>query len=578
MALDFLFIHAEAGLSPFNLSVVSPPTGLVALSSYLNANGFRTRVIDSRHPQFTIEWLASYLEEARPDWVGISVLTDSLFQASRLANLVRNRSPSSRLAIGGAHATLNAHDVLEELGPDVVVRGEGEVPCADLLTKSKLEDARGISFKRNGRIVDTPPPPPIDLDSLPSPDVDVVVGHEAMRYNPSVVTGRGCPYRCTFCAASTLSPTVRWRSINKVIEDIERARLACEGNYLAIFDDTFTLDSKRTREFCRAVKGIGGGDELFWFCEGRVDRLSRDLGLLPEMREAGLRFIQLGIESGDQRVLDSYMKGIDLRDAKRLCLACAENEILTHAGFIVGGPFESPETLDRTRSLALMLAEQGRGYLQAIFSFLNPLPGTEIFEHHDRYDIELIDPRLYTSTFFDNAVTATSHLSREEIFRSRHRIALDVNMAILGAFRSQDEEYYDGLRTIFREVGGPFHITLKHVQRLESGSSWDESELTDMARDMYSAAGRYAQFSYFAKDLWRDAVPSRLPFFTMGEEDRYELLTGAKLGPDESDVIHYSSGKLTGGEIALILDDDGTRVGPALEALEEKKAIVYRSF
>jgi anaerobic magnesium-protoporphyrin IX monomethyl ester cyclase len=578
MAPDFLFIHAEAGASPFRSPIFFPPTGVIALSSYLNANGFRTRVIDSRHPEFTIGWLAQYLEEEKPAWVGISVLSDSLFQGTRLTDIVRISSPSSRVAIGGAHATMNAREVLEELEPDVVVRGEGELPCADLLTKSNLEDVRGITFKRNGKTIDTAPPPPIDLDSLPSPDFDVVIGHEAMRYSPAVVTGRGCPYKCTFCAASTLSPTVRWRSIKKVIEDIEFARGKCEGKFLAIFDDTFTLDAKRTRKFCKAVRKIGGGKDLFWFCEGRVDRLSNDLRLLPKMRKAGLRFLQLGIESGDQRVLDSYKKGIRLADAEKLCRACAKHELLTHTGFIAGGPFESHETLDRTRSVAMRLAEMGQGYLQAAFTFLNPLPGTEIFAEHERYDLRLLDPHLLSSTFFDNAVTATSHLSREEIFRQKQRIVSDVNMAIYNVFRSKDEEYYSVLRKMLGEVGVLIHSTLKHIQMLDSGSSWDGSEIISITRAMYDAAGRYSQFRYSAKDSWREAIPARLPFFTMGDEDRYELLTGEKLSADESDVLHYSSGKLTGGEIAVILDDDGTRICPALESLEDKKAIVYRSF
>lgn len=578
MAPDFLFIHAEAGASPFRSPIFFPPTGVIALSSYLNANGFSTRVVDSRHPEFTIGWLASYLEEERPKWVGISVLSDSLFQATRLTDIVRISSPSSKVAIGGAHATLNARDVLEELEPDVVVRGEGETPCADLLTKSDLEDVRGITFKRNGKAIDTAPPPPIDLDSLPSPDFDVVIGHEALRYSPAVITGRGCPYKCTFCAASSLSPAVRWRSIEKVIEDIEFARRKCEGNFLAIFDDTFTIDPKRTRKFCKAVRKIGGGKDLFWFCEGRVDRLSNNLRLLPKMRKSGLRFLQLGIESGDQRVLDSYKKGIKLADAEKLCRACAKYEILTHTGFIAGGPFESHETLERTRSVAMKLAEMGSGYLQAAFTFLNPLPGTEIFREHERYDLKLLDPDLLTSTFFDNAVTATSRLSREEIFRQKQQIMGDVNMAIYNDFRSKDERYYSVLRKMFGEVGVFIHTTLKHIQMMDSGSSWGESEITNIAGAMYEAAGTYSQFRYSAKDSWSESIPARLPFFKMGDEGRYELLTGEILSADESDVLHYSSGKLTCGEIAVVLDDDGTRIRPALASLEEKKAIVYRSF
>jgi len=580
--LDILLIHAEAGISPFMISVNFPPMGIIELASYLHANGFKVRVIDTRHIDFTIEWLAGFLAEARPRWVGISVLTDTLYQATRLTNLVRNSSPRSRVVIGGVHATMRSEDVLMELMPDAVVRGEGEIPTAELLSKEKLSEVRGITYLEGGKPVRTPDPPLLDLETKPAPDCRLVLGYRGLDYHPSVNTGRGCPYRCTFCAASTISPRVRWRSIGKVIEDVKFVMDTCEGDYLAIFDDTFTFDIKRTEEFCREIRKIGGGDKFVWYAEGRVDRLAGRTKLLHEMQESGLRFLQLGVESGDERILEAYKKQIDLADAETLCAECAEAGILVHAGFIMGGPFESPETARHTREFIGRIVEKSRGCLQILTACLNPLPGTEIFEDPARFGLALTDPDLFSSTAFDNAVTETDALSREEILRERQRTSLFSTERANEACLAREEPFFDYLGDVLTKVGGPYHNSLRNLVRMRSGGGWDaeslDREMIEIRESVMKAAGAYPQFYTEAGDLWNDLVPARLPFFKMGADDLYRILPDVELTDIESDVFHFSSGKLTGREISMILGEDHARVRAAIESLEKKEAIIHRTY
>ncbi len=571
--MDLLLIHCEAGTSPLELVDYLPPLGLVELASFLKRHGFDVGVIDARHHDFTIDQLADLLAEERPRWVGIDVLADTVFTAARLVNIVRKSSPSTRIMVGGPQASIVSEDVLLHLEPDVVVRGEGEISCAEILSGKELPDVRGIVFKDGEKIVRTPPQPLIDLDDLPPPDFGLLRNHDTMNFFPSVHTGRGCPYKCTFCAAPVLGPKVRWRSIDKVMEDIQAAFRAFPKKYLVITDDTFTFDKRRIHAFCKAMRRIGGGTDLFWYAEGRVDRLAGDRALMRAMKEAGLVMLQLGIESGDESVLKAYKKNIRLDDVRWVCKALADEGILVHGGFIDGGPFESRETLARTEGFMKELIELGRGLMQAKSCFLNPLPGTDIYEHPDRYGLKLLDPELLTSVSFDNAVTSTDFLSREEIFRGHLAIMASTVPLQKEIFDREANAHRDYLTDLRSKVGA-IHLSLSFL---------DDASFEDRARNLYDMmmrkAVKHRQFFTSGYEHGIGLIPARLPFFNIDARGNYfNNLLKQGLTDAESDVLHYACGKLTGGEIGIILEMDDDSMKAALRGLEEKKMIIYRTY
>jgi radical SAM superfamily enzyme YgiQ (UPF0313 family) len=571
--LDMLFIHAEAGISPIAFETTLPPLGLVELATYLNAQNFRTRVIDARHKDFSIEWLFDFLSEAKPRWVGLSVLTDTVFTVMRLAGLVRRASPQSRIVLGGAHATLMPDDVLAMIDADVVVIGEGEIPCAEILAGKTLHEVHGIAFRDGGKTVKTPVSPRFDMDLLPPIDYGAIINVGGLTYSPSVHTGRGCPYRCSFCAAPILGPKVRWRRVDLVMQDIEAAAIACNSRYISISDDTFTYDPRRIADFCKAIERIGGGTDLFWYAEGRIDRLAAYPELIGTMKRAGLRYLQLGVETGDQRVLDAYRKGITFDQVRTVLRALAQEGILIHAGFIIGGPFETPETIATTQNFIDELIEICGGLLQVKPTFLNPLPGTPIYEHPADFGIENLDPGLLSSVGFDNAITQTESLSREEIFHAHRDMSITSAEHLRTTFDRQSAAFHDACRELLAQLG-PVHISLSFLSALP---------LAKMGRIFFDTTmentERYAQFFRNAHDHALDLIPARLPFFTMGEDGTYFLqLHGTHLTQEESDVFHYCSGKLTGSEIATILDVSDEAVKKALKGLEGKNAIVYRTY
>lgn len=574
-ALDFLFVHAEAGLSPFQTGTTTAPLGLVQMTTFLVAQGFRCRVIDTRHSHFTPEGFSAYLQEFRPRFVGFTVLTDTIFTVGRLIRLVRLASPSSQVVLGGAHATVCDEEVLDELGADIVVRGEGEVPALDLLQRQKKpDDARGVSFRRRGKLVRTPAAPLVDMDALPSPDVAVIEGWEQMRYSPAVVTGRGCPYRCTFCCAGILCRKVRWRSIPRVIEDIALARRRLPESFLLIDDDTFTLDPQRTADFCRHIRQIGGGTDFFWYCEGRVDRLARHPALVRQMREAGLILLQLGIESGDERVLAAYRKEITLDDARRLVETCGHERIFLHAGFIIGGAFESRETIARSESFLHDLVEKSQGLIQFNFSFCTPLPGTELALHPERYGIRPLDPRLLSSIAFDNCVTETETLSRLEIMRARRQLM----QAGVEALQKESLSWSEDLRTycdrIFRQVS-LFHMAMFLLHPLSRQQKIGQLKLNQIR----TQAAKSSSFQLAAGRKWPDLIPARMLLMDIDEHGRYCFPPSKRAVSEvENDILHYACGKHTGRDIARFLGRRLSELAPVFASLEKKRLILYRTF
>ncbi len=570
--LDFLFIHTAIDTPAFDIRLA--PIGLIELSSWLSAHGFRCRFLDTRHLHFSLPWLQDYLASMRPRFIGFDVFTDTLFTVARLARIARAASPSSRIVLGGAHASAIGGELLRDVEADVVVRGEGEVPCLQLLTSPRLGDVKGIAYRRGRAIAETAPAALIDLDEKPSPDYRLAEPTLRMAYKPAISTGRGCPYRCTFCAAPGLSHKVRWRSPERVAADIETVLPFCEGRFFTITDDTFTVDPDRVRELCRHLKALGGGEDLFWYAEGRVDRLAPHLELLPILKDAGMQVLQVGIESGDERVLAAYKKQIRLNDARTLVEACARERILMHTGFIFGGPFESEETLDRTQALLEELIRIGRGTVQFSVPFLNPFPGTDIFRHPERYGLEILDPLLFSSLSFDNCVTRSEAMSREQILRRRWEMNTPLILLLKETILAQDEAFKEELRGMTERIGH-FHISQKLLFPPPGESEGDHVAFTRLASKRFLNECRH--FLPFTPGIARDAVPVRYPLFSVTEEGLYKL-PQAVLPQTESEIFHYSSGKLSGADIAVVLDLSEEKLCEALQGLSDKDAVFFRTF
>lgn len=191
-----------------------PPLGLLYVAAYAEARGHDVQVLDAIAEQLTLDQIAEFVRAHRPRIVGLTGVTPQIDSARRVAEIVKRVSPDSTVVVGGAHATVLPEELLDDLSIDYVIRGDGEYSFATLVEGAPAESIPGLSHRPTnspGTITHNPMGPPVsDLDALPPPAYHLTrfelykpaVG--AYRRLPAiaVMTTRGCPGKCTFCASA----------------------------------------------------------------------------------------------------------------------------------------------------------------------------------------------------------------------------------------------------------------------------------------------------------------------------------------------------------------------------------------
>jgi len=341
-----------------------PPLSILYLATVLKETDVEVSVLDQPALGLTNEETARWVEKEDPDLVGFSTLTSSGQTAGLICNKVKEKKPEVITVFGNHHATFNAERILRNYpSVDIVSRGEGEktvLELANCLKNGKdLKEVRGISFRKEGKIVSSPDQQLIeDLNSLPFPDrkmLDVeyhcvIAGANiAPKKFTSIVTSRGCIFGCRFCSCTKLARN-RWRSRSAENTVKEMQLLASEGYRQLIFvDDAFTMNPKRVLEICRGIRKEKL--DLEWICEGRVDICSYDM--LREMVHAGCRVLYLGIENANQRILDYYNKKITPKQSETAVKTAKKAGVDVVAGsLIIGAPDETREEIWNTINFA----------------------------------------------------------------------------------------------------------------------------------------------------------------------------------------------------------------------------------
>jgi radical SAM superfamily enzyme YgiQ (UPF0313 family) len=368
-----------------------PPLGILYLAAVLEKNGVEISVLDQPAKGYTLDETVKWIEKEDPDILGFSTFSVSGRTAALTSARVKEKNPNVKIVFGNYYATFNPERILRKYpAVDVIVRGEGENTTIELLDCLKrgddLKKVQGISFRnKENNIVSTPERPLIkDLDSLPFPDrrlidVDyhsVIAGaNVAPKKFTSMVSSRGCVFRCRFCSCYKFGRNIwRPRSVKNTMEEI--LFLASEGYEQFIFaDDSLTLNPKRVIELCRAMRKEKL--EMDWLCEGRVDNCSYEM--LWEMAKAGCRILFFGIESANQRILNYYNKRATPEQAKVAVKTAKKAGIDVIVGsFIVGAPDETRgeirNTIEFAKKIPIDIVQ---------FNILGVYPGTDLWDEFE---------------------------------------------------------------------------------------------------------------------------------------------------------------------------------------------------
>lgn len=363
--MKFSFISpSPAPETPGKVEAAWPPLGLLYCATVLAENGIEVSILDQAAQGFSSRQAVQWIKREDPEVLGFSVLLPSFNEALNIAKQAKTHNPDVIVVFGNYHATFNAERIINKYPfVDIVVRGEGEHTSLELvkcLEKGRnLKDVAGITFRNNGKAVSTTEGPLLqDLDTLPIPNRNLIDARYssdifgikvATKKFTSIVSSRGCPFGCSFCACTMFARRLwRPRSVENILNELNF--LQSEGYEQFLFvDDNFTLNPKRVIKLCRKMKKEKM--DIEWFCDSRVDNCTYDM--LREMVKAGCKLLYFGVESANQRILNYYKKGITPEQSKKAVQKARKAGIDVIVGsFIVGAPDETLEEIQNTLRFA----------------------------------------------------------------------------------------------------------------------------------------------------------------------------------------------------------------------------------
>ncbi len=359
--------------------VLFPPLGLLYVAAHAEKEGHQVAVRD-----LAVRRKKEDIDFKKYDVVGISTDTTRHRQALQLAR--RAKASGCTVVMGGPHPGYVDEEILSTRRVDFIVRGEGEVTFSALVAalekkNGQFDSIQGISFRSNGGLVRTAPRPFIEnIDTLPLPARHLINMDDYRRTKfggrdiTPLITSRGCPYQCAFCASSHFfGKKVRARSVASVLNELKEIYNRYHFNAVAFVDDTFNLFPKRVIEICHGI--IEKKLDLWWWCLSRIDLLLRNEAMIKEMVKAGAKSVFIGVESSSPRTLKELRKGIKVEETVQTVEMLKRNGLEIHASYILGGLHDTVETIHETIRFAKRLDTN-----VTQFSILTPYPGTAVYE------------------------------------------------------------------------------------------------------------------------------------------------------------------------------------------------------
>jgi len=401
-------------LLPYRKEIVlCPPLGLCYIASNLLAHGFDVNVVDLAISDPNPEKVEFEIRRVQPKILGITASTCTYKKALEIARKAKQTDPGTVTVVGGPHVTFVAQEALAHPEIDLVVRNEGEMTMLELCRlylrgEGSLDRIKGIVYRNEGRVVNNPSRHLIsDLDQLPFP-ARHLLPLDLYKIPGTLITSRGCPSRCIFCAAEAMSGgTYRVRSPSNVLAEIDEMKTQYNPPFYFIADDTFTVLHDRTREICAGLKRM----RVRWVCESRANFVNREF--LREMVESGCFCIQFGVESGSQVVLNSLRKGITRDHVRDAVKWSCELGLRTFCTFMIPHPEDTLATIAETKRFMLELKALGA---LVIVSATTPFPGTYLWNHanelgvrivsDDLEDFDLVTPTMVTRKLTLDQVSA----------------------------------------------------------------------------------------------------------------------------------------------------------------------------
>lgn len=421
------------------------PQGLAYIATVLRNLGHEVVTYCQDVHHWPEEHLTAYLDREKFDVVGVSVIA-GYYQYRKLLKISEaiNRSRNRPFYILGGHGPAPEPEFfMKKTAADVIVIGEGEETAAEIMAalegKRSFDSVNGIAWNDNGNCRRTAPRGLIaDIDSIAFPAYDLFpMDHYTLLRMPHirngercmpVLSGRGCTFKCNFCYR--MDKGFRPRSVANLLEEVSLLQKDYNISYVAFSDELLMGSEERTVEICEGI--LKSGLRFKWDCNGRLNYAKPDV--LRLMKQSGCVFINYGIESMDQKVLNTMKKGLTVKMIHEGISNTLAAGISPGYNIIFGNIGETRESLEQG---VQFLLEYGDNAELRTIRPVTPYPGTPLYDYAIRRGLVKDCEDFYENKHVNSDLLAVNFtpLSDDEF----HEALLDANSRLI-------ERYYDHLK------------------------------------------------------------------------------------------------------------------------------------
>lgn len=323
----------------------------------------------------------------QPDLLGISATTEYYHIACQWAATVKQQL-GIPIIVGGVHISLLPESLSDDF--DVAVIGEGDFTIIDLIVSfqkhhffhsTELKTIPGIFFKENGTPVLTPPRPPIaDLDALPRINWKILPYYKD--HHAHIVSARGCPYKCAFCASEKFARTHRYYSAESIVNEIEYFVVEKGLGGITFYDDLLIANKKRLTTLIEKMDERGLLGKCRFHCQVRANLVTEEICEL--LKTLNIFTTGIGIESFSDKILKYYNKtGITGETNQRAIDLLSQYGIRVNPSIIFGAPIETRDDM-MTTLRAIYRNIEDKKLSSPAWTLLRPYPGTAIWDYAEQ--------------------------------------------------------------------------------------------------------------------------------------------------------------------------------------------------
>jgi radical SAM superfamily enzyme YgiQ (UPF0313 family) len=450
--MKILLIYPNVVESPKDISL-----GLGIISAVLKKNGHKAELIDTTF-KITKREIVNKTKEFNPDIIGVTAATNDLYNAINICNLIK-KIKNIPIVCGGYHATIAPEDIIKQDCFDIAAIGEAEysfLELIDSIEKGKINyKIKNLWFKKQRNVIKNP----IrelneDLDKLPFADREIFNYQKYIDSNRGLATflsTKGCPFMCTYCINKVLIEKykgkgryLRFRSVENLFQEIKQVINNYKIKEIEFYDDTFTLNKSRLKEFCeRYPKEIN----LPFYINARVNAVTKED--FENLKKAGCVRVSIGIESGDTKIRNPVLKRDQTEEQIINTFKWAkEAGLKTYSFNMIGIPYETKESIRKTIELNRKINPDYVGV-----SIFNAFKGTEL------YDLCLEKGWLsetYSKSYFQSTNVKHSNFTIKQLKQIRDRFGFEVYK-----YKNKKRAYIDLFDKKMTKV--PFYTRLRSL-------------------------------------------------------------------------------------------------------------------